>query len=160
MKVLRYRLAREVGQVEWVWHVEPNPAGTGHHVHAWEHGAFVPQARLSDLAASVGMGPFARISKIRSSLGAGRYGLKGLTYGLKGVQAEDEGVSYLRANGSRLTHQSRGFFRGPSGARLSVKAADRAARTSDAEGGSRWALVRLVSGSVESGLAPGLPVRA
>lgn len=132
---LRYRIARAAGLCEWVWHVEPNPKGTGHHVHAWQHGAFVPQDVLSRLADEVGMGRFVRINRVRSRVGASAYGLKGLTYGLKGVEADDEGTAYLRVNGYRLTHQSRGYFRG-----LRVRDAERVASGIDEE--AQWVLIR------------------
>jgi hypothetical protein len=143
MKVLRSRIAAEVKVCEWCWHVEPFPSGVGHHVHAWQHGSFIPQDRLSRLAASVGMGSFARINVIRSARGASLYGLKGLTYGLKGLEAADEGATYLAENGRRLTHQSRGYFRSGSGAKLAVRAAERLAMPGS--GGGTW---RLVPGRV------------
>lgn len=113
---LRYDVLEATGgkPFEWVWHVEPNPEGTGHHVHAWQHGSFVPQALLSDLADGVGMGGVVFINRVRSAVGASHYGLKGLGYGLKSVE-EGQAATYLAENGARLTHQSRGYFRGPSG---------------------------------------------
>lgn len=111
MAKLKYFLQQEIDKsFEWVFHVEPNPKGTGHHVHAWERGAYIPQPSLSSVAERVGMGGFARINKIHDVTQASNYGLKGLGYGMKGVQAEDSRVAYLVANGRRLTHQSRGFF--------------------------------------------------
>src|SRR5437764_4049728 len=55
---LRHLIARETGhQLEWAYHVAPHPSGDGrHHVHAWSHGAYVPQRTLSGLSRSVGMG--------------------------------------------------------------------------------------------------------
>ncbi len=140
MKVLRYRLAREVGDIQWVYHVEPNPKGTGHHVHAWEKNGYIDQSLLSDKAQSVGMGEVARINKVRSVVGASSYGLKGLSYGLKGIEAADEGATYLSENGYRLTHQSRGYFVSEDGARIGVRAAEKAA--TGAEGAGSWVLVR------------------
>lgn len=138
MKKLRHDLAQEVDAFEWVWHLEPNPKGTGHHVHAWQHGSFVPQPLLSRLAERRGMGTFARINRVRSTAGASRYGLKGLGYGLKGVQADDAGSTYLRENGGRLTHQSRGFFRSPDGARLPVRVAEKVALGMTKAGEGSW----------------------
>jgi hypothetical protein len=159
IKQCRYWLAQEVGPFEWVTHVEPNPAGTGHHVHAWQHSgnprvgmghgvngagsderrtAFIPQALLSSVARRCGMGGFARINKLRSAKGAGTYGLKGISYGLKGVEADDEGLTYLVDNGWRLTHQSRGFFR-DGNVPVGVKDAERLAMPSAVAG--RWVLM-------------------
>jgi hypothetical protein len=140
MKQLRCDVAAEVGAFQWTWHVEPNPQRTGHHVHAWQHSAFVPQRLLSSRAAGVGMGGFARINRIRSVAAAGSYGLKGISYGLKGVEAEDEGLGYLVDNGWRLTHQSRGFYR-VGGVPVNVKAAERAAVGSLQAVPGRWVLV-------------------
>jgi hypothetical protein len=143
MKRLRYALGREVGPFEWVWHVEPNPKGTGHHVHAWQRGKFVPQTLLSKLAASKGMGAFARVNAIRSVKGSSSYGLKGIGYGMKGV--DHQGVEYLTTNGRRLTHQSRGYFVSSDGESMGVKGAERAAKL--LAGGIRdegpWVLMRV-----------------
>lgn len=147
MKRLRHKLAREVKSFEWVWHVEPNPRGTGHHVHAWQRGSFVPQSVLSSLAASEGMGEFARVNAIRSVKGSSSYGLKGIGYGMKGIEAQDQGDTYLRTNGRRLTHQSRGFFVSASGESMGVKGAEKAAKRK--AGGIRdegpWVLIRSAS---------------
>jgi hypothetical protein len=141
---LRADVANEVGPFQWVWHVEPNPLRTGHHVHAWQHSAFIPQRLLAAKADGVGMGGFARINRIRSEVGAGVYGLKGISYGLKGVAAEDEGLGYLVDNGWRLTHQSRGYFR-VDGQPVSVKNAERSPECCPKHRGSedrcQWVLV-------------------
>jgi hypothetical protein len=137
---LRHDLAARVGPFEWTWHVEPNPLGTGHHCHAWQHGSYVPQALLAERADGVGMGGFARVNAIRSSVGAGQYGLKGISYGLKGAQADDEGLGYLVDNGWRLTHQSRGYYR-LDGERASVKNAERCAVGGLSAEPGRWVMV-------------------
>ncbi len=109
---LRHHVVQEVGSVEWCWSVEPNPRGTGHHVHAFQRGVFVPQARLSELARREGMGFRCDIRRWQANAGAEAYGLKGVGYGLKGVAGVEAGEVYLAENGGRLTHQSRGFFAG------------------------------------------------
>lgn len=131
-------------EFQWVWHVEPNPSGSGeHHVHAWTHGAYVPQRKLSELADYRGMGAFARVNKIRSAAGASSYGLKGLGYGLKNVAA-GEGAEYLIANGRRLTHQSRGYFRSGSGGKLPVREVEKLAVQTAGEGDpGPWKLMQL-----------------
>ncbi len=138
MKRLKYDLSAEVGRFQWVWHVEPNPKGTGHHVHAWQRGPFIPQALLSARADGVGAGGFARINRVRSAGRAAGYGLKGITYGLKGTAADDEGLGYLVDNGWRLTHQSRGFFLAD-GSPAPVKDAERSAC---GESQGEWVLIR------------------
>jgi hypothetical protein len=72
------------------------------------------------------MGSFARINKIRTQQAAASYGLKGLGYGLKGAMATETRATYLRENGRRLTHQTRGFFLGPDGHPAPVRDAERA----------------------------------
>jgi hypothetical protein len=122
---------------EYVAHVEPNPKGTGYHGHLW---LSLPRLdfKASDAAARrAGLG-FVHTERVRSSSGAAAYGLKGLAYGLKGVKGGPDSASeYLRVNGKRLTHQSRGFFGAP--VRVAERLAVQAYR--DAQGGSPWVLV-------------------
>lgn len=128
MNRLRYNLVEALGKdLEMTYSVEPNPLGTGHHVHAWERGAYIPQALLSAAANRVGMGGFARISKIRSDVGASKYGLKGVGYGLKGAMQSDAARQYIAENGKRLTHQTRGFFLDAAGVPSPVRVAEREA---------------------------------
>lgn len=125
---------------EWCWHVEPNPEGTGHHVHAWQHGAAkIPQDLLSEAALRAGMGGVTFINKVRSEMGSGQYGLKGVIaagYGLKGV--EEQASVYLSENGGRLSHSTRGFFRDTTGEPIPVRHAERRAF---GEGTGTWRLL-------------------
>ena len=142
MKQLKFDLQRELEKdFEWTFSVEPNPKGTGHHVHAWQRGAFIPQAALSSAADAAGFGPFARINKVRTEQGAGAYGLKGLGYGLKGAAAVESRVSFLLANGKRLTHQSRGFFLDSEGQPVPVRDSERAAASVGREDVGTWHLM-------------------
>jgi hypothetical protein len=116
---------------ETVLHLEPNPKGTGYHGHVWQHSdSPIPKVALQEAAHRAGAG-WTRIEAIRSRRSAGAYGLKGMGYGLKGV-TEESPREYLRVNGGRLTHQSRGFFRG-----LGVRDAEREASGS----GGQWAVL-------------------
>jgi hypothetical protein len=122
---------------EWVWTVEHNPKGTGHHVHAWQRGGYLPQRELARLADTCGMG---KVTDIRSwstpDADAVGYGLKeAIGYGLKETRADDQGSAFLFANGGRLTHQSRGFFLG------GVKSCERAALDRRADGLGSWEIV-------------------
>lgn len=130
---------RPIGQ--WVYHVEPNPKGTGYHSHAWEHGPHKIDAVALDRAAHRAGAGWAKVETIRSVGDAASYGLKGLGYGLKGTESDPS--VYLHCNGNRLTHQSRGFFRSAAGVTLPVRQAQRHAL--DALFGERepgqWALV-------------------
>jgi len=144
MKQAALKIRREVGNNEWVWSVERNPKQTGHHVHAWQRGAFLPQKFLSEVASNQGMGKVVHVSKLRNVGAASRYGLKGLTYGLKGVLAENEGELYLGLNGKRLTHQSRGYFASPAGEKMAVRDAEKAAlaAANPQEDAGPWILTR------------------
>lgn len=122
---LRYRI-REAGyRSEDCYHVEPNPRGTGHHAHLWQWGDYIPQRKLQALAKRESIGiPY--IERVRAS-GPMSYGLKAVTYGLKGVEDHE---LYLEANGKRLVHASRGFWReGADGPHISrIRGAVRVAR--------------------------------
>ena len=135
-----YRVRAEGYEWEWCWHCEPNPAGTGHHVHGYQRGSYVPQGVLSRIADRCGMGYRVFVQRFRVP-DAGRvdYGLKlaGVDYGLKGTRG-DGMATYLGANGDRLTHQSRGFFEG--GVRA-VEGAAMAARAAERATGGRWVLL-------------------
>ena len=76
LKRLAYDLRQTGAEVEWSWHVEPNPKGTGHHVHAWQRGDFIPQSHLSRLADKRGMGPVVRIRKWETRGSSVGYGVK------------------------------------------------------------------------------------
>lgn len=130
------RLGADPG--ERVFHVEPNPKGTGYHAHVWGRGPDIPFGVSDEAARRAGLG-WVHVERLRSTVGASAYGLKGLSYGLKGTQGGSGSVDeYLRCNGSRLTHQSRGFFAG------GVRGCERAALAQyrATAGESPWVLVR------------------
>jgi hypothetical protein len=145
MNKLREHYGRLVGDLgDWCYSVEPNPRGTGFHAHVWQHGpAKVDAAALDECSARAGAG-LCRVETVRSVGKAAQYGLKALRgagYSLKGT--DDDPADFLRVNGNRLTHQSRGFFRSADGATLAVRKAESAALTAlfgEREPG-RWALV-------------------
>jgi len=147
MKVLSYRLRRR-RSLNWCWHVEPNPKGTGQHIHAWQYGDFYPQRMLSATAGSVGMGRVVYINRNRSKAGTPLgYGMKlaGMPYGLKMAQAAVTLDTYLEANGNRLVHATRGFWRDEDGQALDgQREAMRtwASRNRSADGEDKWVLVR------------------
>jgi hypothetical protein len=134
-------------RVQWCWSVEPNPKGTGHHVHAWQWGDFVPQKVLAERADGVGMGRVTDIRRWRVRRGGGGgYGLKlaGVRYGLKEAAAESQRDEFLAANGGRPVHASRGFWRADgerlSGVREACEIAGRLGREDEREG--TWLLMR------------------
>jgi hypothetical protein len=98
---------------EWeaFWAVEENPLHTGHHVHALQHGGYVPQAVLQEC-----WGAIVHIEAISAHVedhgGAARYVIKGTTsanYVVKGTTA-DLGA-HLALNGGRTAHWSRRYMR-------------------------------------------------
>ncbi len=145
IKKLSY-LVRQNGSAWNVsWHTEPNPQGTGYHAHCWQYGDFISQRKLDALAHQAGMG-MVRISRVRAEVGAGTaagYGVKmvtGLRYGMKLVDAEASARTYLQANGGRLVHSTRGYWRDDQGKKLT----QREAMTWRPPGGERgaWQLIR------------------
>lgn len=97
-------------QWQWLWVVERNPRGTGHHVHALQRGPYVPQPVLQALCRREGLGiPW--IARARRADRASTYGLKGAlaVYELKSAGAGD----HLELNGGRLAHWSRGWWGRP-----------------------------------------------
>lgn len=146
MKRVRYDLEQAVGECSWCWHVEPNPRGTGNHVHFWQRGAYLPQAVLSAVADRRGCGKVADIRRWRPTVRGGvTYGVKmaGVSYGLKMAEASASQLAYLQANGGRLVHASRNFYRDcvgrPCGQRAGMAAWS--AETGDSWG-DRWVLAR------------------
>ena len=129
-KQLRDTLCRRGSKGEYVYHVEQNPAGTGHHVHLWHWGAPLSEPLLREAARSAGMGAEATVRPMSTFP---RY----LAYGMKAVIERPDGATelwpaareYLRLNGGWLHHQTRGYWRGPDGEPLGgIKAAVIAAR--------------------------------
>jgi hypothetical protein len=147
------RMGQDPG--EWTVHVEHNPKDTGFHGHIWQHGPKIPKAALQEAAHRAG-GGWSRIEYIRTRQAVGAYGLKGIGYGLKGVDAEQGPAEYLRNNGGRLTHQSRGFFRSEDGVTLGVRAAERVALAKMLGGGDgRWTIATEAGARTYAGLRVG-----
>jgi len=141
---LSYDVRRSGRDWNVAWSVEPNPKGTGHHVHALHYGAFVPQRTLSRLSDAAGLGPVVDIRRVTRRLEASRYGLKlaASAYGVK--MADGELESYLRCNGGRVIHTSRGFWRdGPGRPIRSTRGAVQLAvrRAFGDSGARRWTLI-------------------
>jgi hypothetical protein len=114
LKKLRFLLRQAGYKTHEAYHVEPNPNGTGHHAHAWQYGDYLPQGKLQELSQQAGMGiPY--IEAMKKAKGPVDYGLKGIDYGLKGIDADNGLQTYLVANGGRLVHASRGFWRDQNG---------------------------------------------
>jgi hypothetical protein len=111
----------------WGYHVERNPGQTGFHAHGVQHGPRKMNKDALDQAAFRAGAGLTRVRKVQHVDGLAEYGLKGAalaSYGLKGAA---EGVEYLRLNGGRLGHYSRGFFRSQDGETIAVRQAERLA---------------------------------
>ncbi len=123
MKQFVYFLKREGVDVNLAWHVEDNPKATGYHAHCWHYGRHkLPKFRMSEISRRVGMGQFVTANKVKTVPGKPLgYGLKlaGLGYGMKQTQAAETMDSYLKANGGRMVHTTRGFWRDQDGNPLS-----------------------------------------
>jgi hypothetical protein len=112
-------MRRNFDEVQMAYHVEPNPKGTGNHLHAWEHGPNkIPQRALQEACHRSGFGiPDIRRFKVRGSV---TYGLKGVSYGMK----HDDLETFLSLNGGRLVHATHGFWRDSlTGERLTLEEA-------------------------------------
>jgi hypothetical protein len=107
VKTLVHSLRRLGYRVQLFWAVEENPKGTGWHVHAVQHGDFVPWEvllRLWDARVS--------IERIRVEVEASRYVIKGAAaanYVTKGTTSDL--AKHRAMNGGRAAHWSRGFMR-------------------------------------------------
>lgn len=136
-RVNRYRQRlRKLGvAVQDAYHVEPNPLGTGNHVHMWVWGDPLLEPSVRDAALAAGMGFEV---DVRPAYLLDRAAGPMQEYGMKAVLERPEGTSsmpeqaqqYLTLNGGRLLHSTRQFWRdAATGERLSgVRAAAVAAR--------------------------------
>lgn len=165
-----FRLAYDIRQsrrhLQWCWHVEANPAGTGHHVHFWQRGQWIAQAALVSMARRRGMGEVVDIRRWKAKGGAAvTYGVKlaGINYGVKDVERDDTMPRYLADNGGRLVHASRGWWLRRDGTACGQRAAMKeAARVGGGGAELTWSRLRrvdvararewaIVSGRVRSG---------
>jgi hypothetical protein len=136
VKDFRYRIV-EAGYVwDHSWMGEPNPRGTGHHVHGYQRGSYVPQDTISQVADRCGMGRVTYVKAMRGQQATG-YGLKALTYGLKGATRAESHALHLELNGGRLSHHSRNFYGMP------VREAERQAVASRREGPASWVVTTV-----------------
>lgn len=129
------RLRARHPNAEVVYVVENDPNGDdAPHIHGLVHSApTLTGATLSEVAALTGFGPevnlqrlpdFRRGTKAFESAASmcSRYMLKGVVYEKVGTPQAAEGLRlHLEANGGRLEHHTRGFYRGPDGEPVSVR---------------------------------------
>ncbi len=113
MRNLKRLLAAKGYGWEVGWATEPNPKGTGLHIHGIQHGDRVPQRVLQDTwGAIVDIRAVGRKSQDRA---AGVYTVKESRrvagYAVKGATGEHL-AEHLARNGGRPAHWSRGFLHG------------------------------------------------
>lgn len=162
MNRLREYLSAEGDAGEWIWHVECNPAGTGHHAHVWMHGdQFPDQSELSRCAVRAGLGADVYVESIRTPLRDDQglvVGAGAMSYGMKAVlvvptdldKLTPEQSHYLEVNGRRLFHASRGFWRDGRGNQLHGKrAAISGAQRGRQQVRERWSVPMTKSAAVE-----------
>jgi hypothetical protein len=109
---LRSRLQKAGHRVEWIWTTEAGAKTGMIHVHAIQHGSYIPQKELQDAWGG-------RIVDVRAVHDAAEYISKSASrvagYITKGAADERRGLAiHLGLNGGRLHHWSRQFFGGMS----------------------------------------------
>jgi len=98
------RRVRKAYQWEWAWSIEPNPKGTGFHLHALQWGEFVPKKRLEQLWG----GRFINIKLVRKT-GKENYITKCYQIAKYSTKVN---LEHLELNGGRCVHMSRGYLHG------------------------------------------------
>lgn len=106
---LTMRCRAEGLMVQWAWTVETGSKTGMKHIHALEHGDYIPQRDLQNW-----WGRIVHIEAIREDDAAVAYALKEAArvvgYGLKGTR--DDFARHLALNGGRAYHMSRGYLHG------------------------------------------------
>lgn len=109
VRTFRMRLAAEGYRTEWAWTVERGSRSGMIHVHALQHGSFIPQRVLASM-----WGRRVDIRKVSDGGGAAAYAVKEARrvagYAMKGTA--DRLHQHLDLNGGRGCHLSRGYLHG------------------------------------------------
>src|SRR5688572_21434110 len=104
-------LRRDGYRVEWAWTVERGSKTGMIHVHALQHGVYIPQKVLQ-----AAWGPRVDIRRINGASAVAGYALKEAKrvagYATKGARSNL--AEHLALNGGRGYHMSRGYLRGKS----------------------------------------------
>lgn len=103
----RRRVQADGYQFEWSWAVEPNPRGTGYHLHALCTGDYLPQRLLADRWG----GRRVDIRLLRDHRGS--YAHKRASapgYAFKHSASSRRLTSHLALNGARVQHRSRAYL--------------------------------------------------
>lgn len=110
VRKLRLRLSADGHKVEWAWVVERGTKTGMIHVHALQHGSYIPQRYLQDR-----WGARVDIRRISDTAGAARYTTKHATRRVVGYTMKHTGDDlrrHLDLNGGRGVHLSRGYLHG------------------------------------------------
>jgi hypothetical protein len=99
---LQTGLRNQVGVVQWLWTIEPNPNATGFHLHALGWGDHFSRDQLAEQAATVGYGHTDLVPVTYD--GDFGYIAKNVTHNQASL------TEHIRLNGRELIH-GRGFFR-------------------------------------------------
>ena len=96
-------LRTEVGEVFLLSAFEPNPAGTGYHLHAWGYGDPLEDWQVTSAAEQVGLGTITDLKPVTFN-GSFDYIVKNATWNQASL------AEHIRLNGKELM-QGRGFWR-------------------------------------------------
>lgn len=109
VRKLSWRLRQDGYGVEWAWCVERGGNTGMIHVHALQHGNYIPQRILQDRWGSI-----VHVSAVRSGSAPAKYALKGAAsrYALKGASSAGQLDEHLELNGGRGVHLSRRYLHG------------------------------------------------
>lgn len=102
------RRLRQDYRCEWAWAVEPNPKGTGYHLHAIQHGDYLPQRELETLWG--GRRVDIRAVKCSAAQYVSKEAARVTGYVSKGARSAVK--AHQDVNGGRIYHSSRGYHMG------------------------------------------------
>ncbi len=109
-RYLRYHTGH---QVSWCYSVEPNPEGTGYHLHGYSHN-YLDDRHMTDYCLAHGAG-LVGVERVPAKAKAHYFGYPMGTMRLDQYPTRDQAVTareaYRRLNGTLLAHHSRDFFR-------------------------------------------------
>ncbi len=104
MRNLLRRMKRAGYDVNLVYAVEPDPAGTGAHAHGWLYGCTATREVWSEHAKAVGFGSFVGLQRVTHD--------RDFAYPIKLATWNQESLTdYLAVNGTQRVHPTRGFWR-------------------------------------------------
>ncbi len=135
------RLRLKGYRVQTWWTIEANPKGTGLHLHALQHGDYVPQKELQEMWG----GRRVDIRSVASELVAARYVIKGATdastyVGKGAVERGEKYAAHIARNNGRAAHWSRGYHRDNNGTEMSAQTLKAAMATREIDGTDLWVM--------------------